>query len=92
MGGIDWLDELVKEGLIELVEHNGGYPIKYAGKAKVILPHLSSQPAPYKGPLVIGEDYVMPSGWKGHINIKEHSVRACLENDETILVNAWDQS
>ncbi len=40
LGGLDWFDELVKEGLAQDLGGNGGYPCKYSAKAEVILPKI----------------------------------------------------
>jgi hypothetical protein len=90
--GTDWLDRLVEAGLAQMTEHNSGYPLKYIGRAKDLLPHLTSQPTPHSGPDIIGDDYFMPTGWRGTIKIKEHLVSECLESNEEIIVAAWDQS
>ncbi len=92
LGGTRWLDRLVETGQAKQTEFNGGYPLKYVGRAKDLLPYLTSQPTPYKGPDIIGEDYFMPTGWKGTIKVKEHLVAECLESNEEIIVHAWDQS
>lgn len=92
LDGTDWLDRLVEEGLVQKTDDKGGYPVKFVGRAKDILPHLKSQPTPHKGPDVIGEDYFMPTGWKGTIKAKEHLLLECLESNEEIIVDAWDQS
>jgi len=64
LGGTDWLDRLVKAGLAQQTEFNGGYPLRYVGRARDVLPHLQTQPTPHKGPDVIGDDYFMPTGWR----------------------------
>ena len=92
LGGTDWLDRLVEKGLVIQTEHNYGYPLRYEGKARDILPHLKFQPTPHSGPDVIGDDYFMPTGWKGEIKINEHLVEECLQTNELIKVSAWDQS
>lgn len=92
LSGTDWLDSLVKAGLAQKTESNCGYPWVYVGRAQDILPHLTSQPTPHKGPSIIGDDYFMPTGWKGQINIKGNLVAECLKSNEQITIHAWDQS
>jgi len=90
--GTGWLDRLVKTGLAQQTEYNGGYPLRYVGKAKDILPHLTSQPTPHQGSIIIGEDYYMLPGWKGQIEIQESLVSECLQSNDLLIVDAWDES
>jgi hypothetical protein len=72
-------------------EGGNGYPLWYEAKAEVILPFISQGPPPHEGPMVIGEDYVMPCDWKGKVKINQLMVESCSP-DEDLIVVCWDQS
>ena len=90
LGGLDWLHELVKQGKA-VFDNRGGYPDRFTGTAKDILPKLSSGPPPHKGPFVIGDDYVAPGGWTGGVTIDRAKIAECSP-DEQLTIVAWDQS
>ena len=52
LGGLDWLDELVKEGKAEYLSC-GGYPDIFLAKAKDILPKISPSPPHHFGEVII---------------------------------------
>jgi hypothetical protein len=90
LGGLDWIDELVKRG--KAVDYGGnGYPNLYTAAAKDILPKISDGPPPHEGPFVIGDDYVAPSGWTGGVKIDRTKIAGCSP-DEQLTIVAWDQS
>jgi hypothetical protein len=90
LGGLDWITALVRQG--KAVDHGGdGYPDLYTAAAKDILPRISGGPPPHKGPFVIGDDYVAPSGWTGAVKIDHAKIEACSP-DEQLTIVAWDQS
>ena len=88
--GIDGLDELVREGKATQSRWDG-YPNVYATTAEFVLPMIASGPPAYAGPVVFGDDYVMPTGWKGPEQINQDLIAACAAH-ETIVVIAWDLS
>ena len=87
--GLDWLDSLVKAGKATM--KGNGYPFWYETKAEWVLPVISAGPVPYDGPVVIGEDYVMPKGWTGAMKVFQSNVDRCKPEDD-LLVVACDQS
>jgi hypothetical protein len=90
LGGLDWLDVLVKEG--KAVDLGGnGYPCRYTATAANVLPKISSGPPHHKGSLVIGDNYVLPGGWVGKARIDHSKISQCLP-DEQLIIEAWDQS
>jgi hypothetical protein len=91
LGGTDWLDELVKSGRAMLLLEAGGYPLRYAVRVADLLEQLPHLPTPHKGPLVIGEDYIMEAGWKGRITI-DHAALSAFSPSAVVIVDAWDQS
>ena len=90
LGGLDWLNELVKGGKAEDF-CCGVYPDVYLVKAKNLLPKLSSVPPRKKGPLVIGDDHILPGGWIGEVKIDQAKRAECLP-EEQLVIEAWDQS
>jgi len=56
IGGLSWLDELVKQGLVQDLGGNG-YPNKYSGQASIILPKIVPSLPSYEGKVVIGMDW-----------------------------------
>ena len=51
---------------------------------------VSGVPRP-KGPLVIGDDYVMPAGWIGEPTIHHSKIAEC-DPEQLLQIDAWDQS
>lgn len=89
LGGLEWLDQLVSEGAAS-VEGNG-YPFHYTAKARALLPRFISGPPKPGGPVVIGDDYVLPAGYLGEVFLQRTQIDS-IRADETIVVEAWDQS
>ena len=89
LGGLRWIDDLVKEG--KAVDLGGnGYPLRYTALAKDFLPRIASGiPKPGGGP-IIGEDYYLPANWIGKPAITKEF--ACCPAEQLLLINAWDQS
>lgn len=90
LGGLDWLEELVRQGKAVDVGGNG-YPCRYKVAAKDVLVKIAAGPPPNDGPFVIGDDYVAPGGWTGNVRIDRAKVSECSP-DEGLIIEAWDQS
>lgn len=88
LGGLKWLDPLLKEG--KATEGGNGYPLWIKAKANDLLPLIAGGPPPHDGPFVIGEDYVMPGGWIGDVQINYAPLANCPP-DEDLIVIAYDQ-
>lgn len=88
--GLDWLQELVKQGKAEF-ERNSGYPERFIVAAKYILPVLKAGVPRARSPLVIGDDYVMPPNWIGDAILHEDRIAACPA-EQLLRIDAWDQS
>jgi hypothetical protein len=90
IGGLHWLDGLVKKG-VAISLGGDGYPTAYTARIK----HL--RPAIFKGPLeanaVWGCDPgdILTDGWCGTTTIDQKALGACSP-DEWVLVEAWDES
>lgn len=91
LGGLDWVNVLAEQGQAEKVV-SGGYPTSYKLAAKHVLPFLRAKQLPsYKGPLVIGDDYVRVGGVNTNIMMNDFAVAKCGD-DDLLYVVAWDQS
>jgi hypothetical protein len=87
-GGLDWLKPLEEEGKTKA--EGNGYPLWFDAKAVAILPLIADGPPAHKGPMVFGEDYVMPAGWTGRAKINQALIDECGP-DEVLRVICWDQ-
>ena len=88
--GLTWIDDLVKTG--KAMDLGGsGYPSRYSMPAGVFLSVISKGLPPTESPAVIGDDYVLPSGWNGEIEVDVAALSEC-GNEEELLIEAWDQS
>lgn len=90
--GTVWIDQLVEEGLAEQTEFNGGYPLRYKGRARDILSLLTEEETSHKTLDVIREFNSAAKGIKGTFHIRSALFEQCLETNESIVVSAWDLS
>lgn len=91
LGGLPWLDELVKQGLVEELG-GSGYPNKYSGQASILLPQIMpSMLLSYEGKLVIGDDYVLKGTENQSIKIDKSKIATCKPNDQ-LIIEIWDMS
>lgn len=90
LGGTDWLNVLVTAGVAAHLGGNG-YPSLYSIPAGALAEVLRHGLPKHDGPLVIGDDYVLPGGWTGDARIDLASLQSLTPN-ELLLVEVWDQS
>lgn len=90
VAGLDWLKKLSDGGKVIYLGGNG-YPERYLAKVKDILPLIKNGPPAHKGPLVIGDDYVTPSGWVSEITIHLEQFSK-LDPETSIVIDGWDES
>lgn len=90
LGGLSWLDELVKQGLVKDLG-GSGYPNKYSGLASILLPQIMPSMPSYDGKLVIGDDYVLKGTENQSIKINKSKIATCKPNDE-LIIEIWDMS
>ena len=90
LDGLFWLDELVKQGLVQDLGGNG-YPNKYSGQASIILPKIVPSLPSYQGKVVIGDDYVLKGGENWAIKINQPKIDTC-KPEELLIIEAWDGS
>lgn len=76
LGGTEWLDTLVNENKAKNLGGNG-YPNSYSAKASAILP------------LLMPESITAIGG--GNPRLKIDEIESCSA-DETLIIEAWDQS
>jgi hypothetical protein len=90
LGGTEWLDDLVSKGLATDLGGDG-YPNRYSVPAGVLVAVLTNGIPKHGGPLVLGDDYVLPSGWTADARIDIARMRS-IDPCEVLVVEAWDQS
>jgi hypothetical protein len=90
MGGEKWIDDLVTSGRAEFLKA-GGLFHAYTLTASTLVDVLSDGVPQHTGPMVIGDDYVTPSGWRDNVKIDWDALRA-LDANELLLVDMVDQS
>lgn len=88
--GIRWIEQLAELGKAAKLS-GSGYPNRYTAQACDVLPFLGVEPPPPGGTLIIGDDYVMPSNWRGKIELHADRLAACPV-DQVLTIDAWDQS
>ena len=91
LGGLDWIDALVRSGQAEDLGANGGYPCRYRLPARHLLAAIAHGLPAYDGPPVFGNDGVQPAGWNGKLLVDLRQVAACAP-DDLLELDAWDQS
>ena len=89
VGGIGWLDSLVKRGDAVLLGGDG-YPLRYTAKVLDLLPVLRDIPFENKV-WVAGPQDILLSGWKGRTTIDQAKFSQC-QPDEWLIVEVWDES
>jgi hypothetical protein len=91
LGGLDWLDDLVKQGLAEDLGGNG-YPCYYSAKAEIILPKIiSSPPINENAKVTLGEDYILDTKDSWDVKINQNQIKNC-QPAEILTIEAWDLS
>ena len=90
LGGLDWLDELVKAGkAIDLGVQ--GLCGRYTATAAELLPRVAEGP-PHAKPIWSAGPYdILTDRWEGRTVIDQTAVAKCRP-DEWLLVEAWDES
>lgn len=90
LSGLDWLDELVKKR--EAVDLGGnGYPTRYAGPARTVLPQLTDDPPAARRVWASDPGDILLPSWDGKTSFDRALAAAC-DPDEWLLVEAWDES
>lgn len=90
MFGTAWIEALVIEGKADKVLSHG-YPNSYVLRVSTLLQAIENGIPDHKGVTVIGDDYVMPGDWKGHVKVDLFTIRS-LNLNNLVIVDAWDLS
>jgi hypothetical protein len=89
VGGLPWIEDLVRSGAaLEVSE--GGYPSVFYAKAVDVVPRLDSPPGA-KPIWISGPDDGLTEEWAG-TTVVDHGVAATCTPDEWLLFEAWDES
>ena len=90
LGGLDWLDELVKEGK-SIFLGGDGYPLRYTATAEHLIPRIVDGPP--EANAVWGHDPqdILTEKWAGKTVIDRAAITACRP-DEWLLVEGFDES
>ena len=68
-----------------------GYPLRFIVSARTLVDVVRRGPPEHNGPMVIGDDYVLPPSWTGNAIIDLDALEH-LDGAEELFVEAWDQS
>ena len=90
ISGTEWIEELVANG--EAVDQGGnGYPNRYTLSAGTLKAALLGGVPKHAGPLIIGDNYVVPSAWIDSFKMDVTYLNK-LEPSTILEIEAWDQS
>src|SRR5207244_2282651 len=90
LGGLDWLDGLVKQQ--KAIDLSGnGYPNEYTAMAADIVPRLRGDPPEAKAVWTFGGHDIITPEWLGKTTKDPKTMNACRP-DEWLLIQAWDES
>jgi hypothetical protein len=90
LGGLRWLDDLVKQQ--KAIDLGGnGYPMEYTAQAVHIVPHLRGEPHEAKAVWSIDAGDIITEGWAGKTTKDPDAMDSCRP-DEWLLIQAWDES
>jgi hypothetical protein len=90
LGGLDWIDELVKAG--RAIDLGGnGYPCRYSATAENIIPRIVDGPPGAKKIWTHDPHDILTEKWAGKTVIDQAALADC-QPDEWLLIEAWDES
>ena len=90
LGGLDWLDDLVKQqNAIDL--GGNGYPIEYTAMAAHIIPRIRDEPPEAKAVWSFDAGDIITPQWLGKTTRDPQTMAACRP-DEWLIIRAWDES
>ena len=91
LGGLDWLDELVKANKAINLGENCGYPCRYTATAECLVPHIIDTPPGARAHWALRLGDIVTKRWEGRTVIDREALASCAPN-EWLLVEAWDES
>jgi len=90
LNGLDWIDNLVKEG--KAIDLGGnGYPDEYTAMAIHIVPRLHDDPPHAKKVWTFDKGDIITPQWLGKTTKDQQAIEAC-RSDEWLIIQAWDES
>ena len=90
LGGLKWVDELVKAG--RAIDLGGnGYPCRYTATAENLSPRILDGPPGARQVWVSGANDILTEKWAGKTVIDATAIAECRP-DEWLLIEAWDES
>jgi hypothetical protein len=90
LGGLGWLDELVK--LQKAIDLGGnGYPREYTAMVIHIVPRLRGDPPLAKPVWTFDKGDIITREWLGKMTKDLEAMDACRP-DEWLIIQAWDES
>jgi hypothetical protein len=90
LGGLDWLEELLKAG--KAISLGGtGYPCRYTATAEYLLPRIIETPPGARTVWVCQAGDIIADKWEGRTVVDREAATHCRPN-EWLLVEAWDES
>jgi hypothetical protein len=89
LGGLDWIDELVKSRAA-IAARGDGYPSVFYAKAVDVVPRLAAPPEANRTWLS-GPGDILTEGWAGRTVVDQGAAATCTP-DEWLLIEAWDES
>ena len=90
LGGLDWLEDLVKQQKAIRLGGNG-YPIEYTAMAGHIIPRLHGERPGANAVWAFDEGDIIFPEWLGKTTTDVDAMRSCRP-DEWLLIQAWDES
>ena len=92
IGGLDWLEELVRAG--KAIDLGGnGYPCRYTARAQYLMSEIVDSPPMARDNWLCDPWDVITDAdkWEGKTVVDRDAVALCRP-DEWLLVEAWDES
>jgi hypothetical protein len=90
LGGLDWLDELVKAGKAVNLGGNG-YPSRYTAIAEYLIPQIIETPPRARADWLREASDIVTDKWEGKTVIDRAVAEHCSPH-EWLIVEAWDES
>ena len=90
LGGLDWIDDLVKQQKAILLGQNG-YPTEYTATAAHVVAQLRDGPPEAKAAWTFDAGDIILPGWLGKTTRDPEAIDAC-RLDEWLIIRAWDES
>jgi len=90
LGGLEWIDDLVKEG--KAINLDGdGYPYWYTAQVKHLIAKIFPHPFGAHDPWVCGPYDIITDQWEGKTTVDSATIKDC-NPDEWLKVEVWDES